>query len=151
MEGNRGCEWLWLPMSKIEKTWRGWGRYHIVVIYDTVVFIFIHSYSFIHIKSYYGKVTVAFNKLAKIWRSGQLIKNTKIRIIKPNIIAVLLYGCKTWLMTKKDEAKLDTFLHKHLWRVLKIHCWWRLPTEKWGEELRLAPSVRRLGDGGGAG
>ena len=52
-------------------------------------------HSFIHIKSYYGKVTAAFNKLAKIWRSGQLIKNTKIRIIKSNIIAVLLYGCKT--------------------------------------------------------
>ena len=34
------------------------------------------------IKNRLGKATGAFNKLAKIWRSGQLSKNTKIRIFK---------------------------------------------------------------------
>ena len=34
------------------------------------------------IKSRLGKATGAFNKLVKIWRSGQLSKNTKIRIFK---------------------------------------------------------------------
>ena len=34
----------------------------------------------------------AFNKLAKIWRSGQLSKSTKIRIFNTNVIAVLLCG-----------------------------------------------------------
>ena len=63
------------------------------------------------IKNRRGKATGAFNKLAKIWRSGQLSKNTKIRIFKSNVKAVLLYGCETWRMTKRDEAKLDTFLH----------------------------------------
>ena len=47
------------------------------------------------IKNRLGKATGAFNKLAKIWRSGQLSKNTKIRIFKSNVIAVLLYGCET--------------------------------------------------------
>ena len=65
-----------------------------------------------------GKATGAFNKLAKIWRSGELSKNTKIRIFKSNVIAVLLYGCETWRMTKRDEAKLDTFLHKCLRRQI---------------------------------
>jgi len=72
------------------------------------------------IKNHLGKATGAFNKLAKIWKSGQLSKNTKIRIFKSNVIAVLLYRCKTWRMTKRDEAKLDTSLHKCLWRLLKI-------------------------------
>ena len=59
------------------------------------------------IKTRLGKARGAFNKLVKIWRSGQLSKNTKIRIFKFNVIAVLLYGCETWRTTKRDEAKLD--------------------------------------------
>ena len=52
------------------------------------------------IKNHLGKATEAFNKLAKISRSRQLSKNTKIRIFKSNVIAVLIYGCKTQRMTK---------------------------------------------------
>lgn len=48
------------------------------------------------VKSHLGKVAAAFNKLTKIWRSGELSKSAKIRIFKSNTIAVrLLYGCKT--------------------------------------------------------
>ena len=68
-------------------------------------------------------------------------KNSNIRILKSNILAVLrvLYVCKTWRMTKKDEAKLDTFFHKHLRRVVKIY-WAKKVTN---EELGLAPSMSR--------
>ena len=34
---------------------------------------------------------------------------------------MLLYGCETWRMTKKDKVKLDTFLHKHLRKMLRIY------------------------------
>ena len=47
------------------------------------------------IKSHLVKTTATFNKLAKIWRSGQLSKNTKIRIFKSSIMAMLLCGCET--------------------------------------------------------
>ena len=73
------------------------------------------------IKNRLGKATGTFNKLDKICRSGQPSKNTKIRIFKSNFIAVLLYGCETWRMTKRDVAKVDTFLHKCLRRLLKIY------------------------------
>ena len=73
------------------------------------------------IKNRLGKATGAFNKLAKIWRSGELSKNTKIKIFTSNVIAALLYGCKTRRMTKRDEAKLNTFLHTWLRRLLKIY------------------------------
>ena len=72
------------------------------------------------IKNRLGKAAGAFNELTKIWRSGQLSKNIKIRIFKSNVIAVLLYGCETWRMTKRDEAKLDTFL-RYLRRLLNIY------------------------------
>jgi len=73
------------------------------------------------IESRLGKATATFNELVKMWRSCQLSKNTKINIFKSNVIAVLLYGCETWRMTKWDEVRLDTFLHKHVPRVLKIY------------------------------
>ena len=73
------------------------------------------------IKNRLGKATGAFNRLAKIWRSGQLSKSTKIRIFKSNEIAVLLYGYETSKMTKRDETKLDTFLQKCLRRLLQIY------------------------------
>ena len=44
------------------------------------------------IKDRLGKATGVFNELAKIWRRGQLSKNTKIRIFKSSVIAVLLNG-----------------------------------------------------------
>jgi len=49
------------------------------------------------IKNRLSKATGAFNKLAKIWRSGQLSKNPKIRFFKSSVMAVLhvLYGCET--------------------------------------------------------
>jgi len=42
-------------------------------------------------------------------------------MFESNVIAVLLYGCEKWRMTKVDEKKLDTFLHKSLRRILKIY------------------------------
>ena len=45
-----------------------------------------------NIRSKLENAGAALNKLSKIWRSGQLSKNTKIRIFKSNVIAVLLYG-----------------------------------------------------------
>ena len=60
------------------------------------------------------KARTVFGKLSGIWKSSILSKMTKIRIFKSNVIAVLLYGCESWRMTKGDEAKLDTFQHKCL-------------------------------------
>jgi len=32
---------------------------------------------------------------------------TRLKIFKSNFVAVLLYGCETWRMTKRDANKLD--------------------------------------------
>ena len=44
--------------------------------------------------------------------------------------AVLLYGCETWSMTKRDEAKLDTLLHKCLRNLLKNYWPMKVPNEE---------------------
>jgi hypothetical protein len=36
-------------------------------------------------------------------------KNIKIRIYKPIILPVILYGCETWSLTLKEEHRLSVF------------------------------------------
>ena len=79
-----------------------------------------------------GKAWAAFNKLNKIWNSGELQRKTKIKIFKSNVLAVLLYGSETWKMTRGDEKRLNTFLHKALRRILKI----RWPMKVSNDEIR---------------
>ena len=85
------------------------------------------------ISSRLGKAQAVYCNLKNIWRSNQLSKNTKLRIFRFSVLAVLLYGCKTWRMIKSDETKLDVFLHKCLRRILKIY--WAMKVTN--EEIRL--------------
>ena len=52
------------------------------------------------IRSRLGKARNAFHRLSKVWRTGELRRETKMRIFESNILDVLLYGCETWRMTK---------------------------------------------------
>ena len=65
-----------------------------------------------------------------------------IRIFKSKVIAVLLYGCESWRMTKVDEAKLDIFQHKCLHRLLKIY--W--PMRVSNEEVRSRPNTETISE-----
>ena len=64
-----------------------------------------------------------------------------MRIFKSNIIAVLLYGCETWRMTKADEKRLDLFLHKCLRRILKVH--WPMGVSN--DEIRRRTGIEKIG------
>ena len=78
-------------------------------------------------------------------RTAQVMKEMrryKIRIFKSNVIAVLLYGCESWRMAKGDEAKLDTFQHKWLRRLLKIY--W--PMRVSNEEVRKRANTDIISD-----
>ena len=44
-----------------------------------------------------------------------------MKLLKSNVLSVLLYGSETWKMTKGDEKILDTFLHKCIRSILKIY------------------------------
>ena len=59
-----------------------------------------------------------------------------------NVRAVLLYGCESWRMTKGDEAKLDTFQHKCLRRLLKIY--W--PMHVSNEEVRRRANTETISE-----
>lgn len=56
-------------------------------------------------------------EMGKVVNYGNQWTLTPRLIFKFNLLSVLLYGCKTWRMSKADEKKLDVFLHKS--RILK--------------------------------
>ena len=94
------------------------------------------------IKSRLGKARAAFSKLGNIQRGSQLKMKTKLKIFKSNVVAVLLYGCETWRMTKRDATKLDVFLHKSLRRIMKIY--WPMKTSN--EEIRNRASISTINE-----
>jgi hypothetical protein len=46
-----------------------------------------------------------------------LSKNLKIRIYRTTILPVVLYGCKTWSLTFKEERRLRVFENRLLRRI----------------------------------
>ena len=68
-----------------------------------------------------GKSQAVFLNLKNIWRNSQLNINTKLKIFKSSVLAVVLYGCKTWPVFKSGENKLNVFLQKRLRHILKIY------------------------------
>ena len=94
------------------------------------------------INSRLGKARAAFSKLRNIWKSGQLKLKTKLKIFKSNVLALLLYGCETWRMTKRDATKLDVFLHKSLRRLMRIY--W--PMKISNEEVRNRANISTISE-----
>jgi len=46
-----------------------------------------------------------------------LIKNIKIKIYRTIILAIVLYGCKTWSFTLREERRLRVFENRVLRRI----------------------------------
>ena len=53
-----------------------------------------------------------------------------------------MYGSETWKMTRGDEKRLNTFLHKALRRILKI----RWPMKVSNEEIRRRVSLATISE-----
>ena len=87
-----------------------------------------------------GKAQAVFCNLKNIGRNSQLSINTKLRIFRSSVLAVLLYGCETWQMIKSDETKLNVFLHKYLRRILKFY--WAMKVTN--EEIRFKTNMEEI-------
>jgi hypothetical protein len=49
--------------------------------------------------------------------SSLLSKNIKIKIYKTIILALVLHGCETWLLTLREECRLRVFEYMVLRRI----------------------------------
>ena len=61
-----------------------------------------------------------------ILKSRDITLPTKVRLVKPMVFPVVMYGCKSWTVKKAERRKIDAF---ELW------CWRRL--------LRVPSPARR--------
>ena len=61
----------------------------------------------IDINTRLAKAWTAINRLSVIWKS-HLTNKMKCSFFQAAVISILLYGCTTWMLTKRMEKKLDS-------------------------------------------
>ena len=59
-----------------------------------------------YIETRLTKAWTAIDKLSVIWKSG-LTDKMKRSFFQAAVVSILLYGCTTWMLTKRLEKKLD--------------------------------------------
>lgn len=74
------------------------------------------------IKSRIKKAKGAFAQLRTVWTSRQILRQTKMRIFKSNVMTVLLYGCEIWKINIVSRQTLKTHINRCLRYILTI--WW---------------------------
>ena len=67
-----------------------------------------------------GKARQAFSMLKPIWQSKALTTRTNLKVFRPNVKTVLLYGLETWRLTKGLKQKLQVFINNSLRSILRI-------------------------------
>ena len=78
--------------------------------------------------------------------SRLLSKNLKIKIYRTIILPVVLYGCETWLLTRREERKLRVFENMVLRRIFGpkrdevMRKWRRLHNEELND-LYSSPNI----------
>ena len=64
-----------------------------------------------------AKAWTAINRLLVIWKSD-LTDKMKCSFLQAAVMSILLYGCTTWMLTKRMEKKLDGNYTRMLWAIL---------------------------------
>ena len=73
------------------------------------------------------KARTAIDKLSIIWKSD-LTDKMKRSFFQAAVVSILLYGCTTWMLTKRLEKKLDGNYTRMLWAILN-NSWRQHPTK----------------------
>jgi len=83
-----------------------------------------------------GLASSVIDRLSRIWLQRHLSLTTKCRLYSSCILAVLLYACKTWTLTKPDWKRLESF---------HLHCQRRILGIKWSDFITNAEVYTRSG------
>jgi hypothetical protein len=69
------------------------------------------------VKSRLNLGNACYHSVQNLLSSHLLSKNLKIKIYKTILLPLLLYGCKTWSLTVKEEHRLRVFENRVLRRL----------------------------------
>jgi len=69
------------------------------------------------IKSRLKLGNACYYSVQNLLSSRLLSKNLKIKIYRTTILPVVLYGCKTWSLTLREERRLRVFENRVLMRI----------------------------------
>ena len=83
-----------------------------------------------------GLASSITDRLSRIWSQRHLSLTTKFRLYSCCILAVLLYACETWTLTKADWKRLESFHLRCQRRILGI---------KWSDFVTNAEVYARSG------
>jgi len=72
------------------------------------------------IKSRLKSGNACYHSVQTLLSSSLLSKNIKIKIQRTIILPVVLYGCKTWSLTLRDERRLRVFENRVLKRIFGL-------------------------------
>jgi hypothetical protein len=101
----------------------------------------------------------SYHSVQNLLSSHLLSKNIKVRIYKTIIFPVVLYGCKTWSLTLREEHSLRVFENRVLRRIFgprrnEVTGDWRKLHNEELHNLNSSPNRIRMpsqGDGDGPG
>ena len=98
------------------------------------------------IKKRIGLASTTFKRFSSIWQATDIGRKTRVSLFKSLVLSVLLYGCETWKLTKREEKKLDAFQTKCLRRIFKIRWQQHVPNTAFldmVETRKISDEVRR--------
>ena len=73
----------------------------------------------------------AMTNLDSILKSRDVTLLTNVRLVKPMVFPVVMYGCESWTLKKAEHQRIDAF---ELW------CWRRLSRDPWTAGDPTSPS-----------
>ena len=101
------------------------------------------------IKSILKSRNACYHSVQNLLSSSLLPKNLKIKIHRTIILSVVLYGCETWSLTKRELGRLSVFENKVLRRLFVpkgdevTGDWRKLYTEEIND-LYSSPNIERV-------
>src|SRR5215469_14164870 len=101
------------------------------------------------IKSRLKLGNACYYSVQNLLSSSFLSKTLKIKIYRTIILPVVLYGCETWSLTKKEERRLSVFENRVLWRVFgpkrdEVTGEWRKLHNEELRDLHSLPNIVRV-------
>jgi len=92
-----------------------------------------------------SKASSAFGRLTKrLWDDHGIKLNTKVAVYKAAILTVLLYGCETWVLYRRQISKLDQFHMRCLRHIAHIKWQDKIPNTEVLETCNISGIVAFL-------